>query len=40
MSLLSKITNTENTSQFKLAKDPTLNRVIDLLIQNSIPITL
>ena len=39
MSPLSKITNPENTSQFKLVKDSGLNRLIDLLIQNSIPIT-
>ena len=36
----SKITNPENTTQFKLAKYYTSNKVIDLLIQNSIPITL
>ena len=40
MSPLSKITNPENTSRFKLAKDSTSNRVNDLLIHNSIPITL
>ena len=40
MSPLSKITNTENTIQFKLVKDSTSNRVNDLLIHNSIPITL
>ena len=40
MSPLSKITNPENTSQFKLVKDPSLNRVNDLKIHNSIPITL
>ena len=40
MSPLSKITNPENTSQFKLVKDPSSNRVIDLKIHNSIPITL
>ena len=39
MSLLSKITNPENTSQFKLVKDPSSNRVNDLKI-HSIPITL
>ena len=37
---LSKITNPENTSQFKLVKDHNSNRVNDLLIQNTIPITL
>ena len=39
MSPLSKITNPENTSQFKLVKDPSSNRVNDLKINNSIPIT-
>ena len=37
---ISKITNPENTSQFKLVKDPSSNRVNDLKIHNSIPITL
>ena len=37
---LSKITNPENTTQFKLEKDPSSNRVNDLKIHNSIPITL
>ena len=40
MSPLSKITNPENTTQFKLVKDSTSNRVNDLKINNSIPITL
>ena len=40
MSPLSKITNPENTSQFKLVKDFSSNRVNDLKIHNSIPITL
>ena len=40
MSPLSKITNSEKTSQFKLVKDPSSNRVNDLKIHNSIPITL
>ena len=40
MSPLSKITNPENTSQFKLVKDHNSNRVNDLKIHNSIPITL
>ena len=31
MSLFSKITNPENSSQFKLVKDPSSNRVKDLL---------
>ena len=40
MSLLSKITNPGNTSQFKLVKDHNSNRVNDLLIKNIKPITL
>ena len=40
MSPLSKITNPENTTQFRLAKDLNSNRFNDLLIQNTIPITL
>ena len=40
MSPSSKITNPENTSQFKLAKDSSSNRVNDLLIHKTIPITL
>ena len=40
MSPLSRITNPENTSQFKLVKDPSSNGVNDLKINNSIPITL
>ena len=40
MSPLSKITNPENTSQFKLVKDSSSNRDNDLKIHNSIPITL
>ena len=40
MSPLSKITNPGNTSQFKLVKDSSSNRVNDLKIHNSIPITL
>ena len=40
MSPLSKITNPENTSQFKLVKDHNSNRVNDLLIHNTIPVTL
>ena len=40
MSPLSKITNPENTSQFKLVKDSSSNRVNDLLLHNSIPYTL
>ena len=37
---LSKITNPEITSQFKLVKDFSSNRVKDLLIHNTIPVTL
>ena len=40
MSPLFKITNTENSTQFKLVKGSSSNRVDDLLIHNSIPITL
>ena len=40
LSPLSKITNPENTSQFKLVKVSSSNRVNDLLIHNTIPITL
>ena len=40
MSPLSKITNPENTSQFKLVKDQKSNRVNDLKINKTIPITL
>ena len=40
MSTLSKITNLENSSQFKLIKGFSSNRVNDLLIHNTIPITL
>ena len=40
MSALPKITNPENNSQFKLVKDSNSNRVNDLLIKNTIPITL
>ena len=37
---LSRITNPENSSQFKLVKDPSSNRVNDLKINKTIPITL
>ena len=37
---LAKIFNPENSTQFKLVKDSGSNRVNDLLIHNSIPITL
>ena len=40
MSPLCKITNPENTSQFKLEKDHNSNRVNGLLMKNKIPITL
>ena len=39
MSALSKITNPENKSQFRLEKDHNSNRVNDLLMKNKIPIT-
>ena len=39
MSPLSKITNAENKSQFRLEKDHYSNRVNDLLMKNKIPIT-
>ena len=40
MSPLSKITNHEKTTQFKLAKDSGSKRVNDFLIHNTIPNTL
>ena len=40
LSTLSKITNPENTTQFKLVEDSYLNRVDGLLKHNSIPVTL
>ena len=40
MSPLSKITNPENSTQFKIVKDHNSNRVNDLLIKNTKPITL
>ena len=40
MSPPSKITNPENTSQFRLEKDHNSKRVNDLLMKNKIPITL
>ena len=40
LSPLSKSTNLENSTQFKLIKDHNSNRVNDLLIENRIPITL
>ena len=40
MSPLSRITNPDNTTQFKLINDSTSDRVNDLEIYNSIPITL
>ena len=40
MSPLSRITNPNNTSQFRLVKDHNSNRVNDLLMKNKIPITL
>ena len=40
LSPLAKITNPENSTQFKIVKVSSSNRVNDLLIHNSIPITL
>ena len=40
MSRLSEITNPENTTQFKLVKDSSSNRFNELLIHNTIPVTL
>ena len=40
MSPVSEIVNPENASQFKLVKDSCSNRVNDLLIHNTIPVTL
>ena len=37
---LPKLTNPENTTQYKLVRDANSNRVNDLLIHNTIPITL
>ena len=40
VSLLSKFTNPEHTSQFKPMKDSSSNRVKDLLMNKTIPVTL
>ena len=40
LSPIAKITIPENSTQFKLVKDSSCNRVNDLMIHNSIPITL
>ena len=40
LSFLSKNTNPENKSQFKLLKEPILNRVNEFLIKKTIPVTL
>ena len=40
MSTPSKITNPENSTQFRLVKASSANRVNDFLIKNTIPITL
>ena len=40
LSPLSKITKPENTTQLKLVKDHNSNRINDLLINKTIPITL
>ena len=37
---LSKIKNLKHTSQFELVKDPSSNRVSDLLLNKAIPLTL
>ena len=39
LSLLSKITKPEHTSQLKLVKNPDSNRVNDLLMKKTIPVT-
>ena len=39
LSPLSKITNPEHFSQLKLLKDPNSNRVYELLINKTIPVT-
>ena len=40
LSPLSKITNPENSTHFKLVKDSHSNRFTDLLIQNTTPVSL
>ena len=40
ISPLSKITNPEHTSLFKLVKDPDSNRLNEILINKTIPVTL
>ena len=35
-----KITNPENSNQFKLVKDPNINRVNDLLLNKTKPVTI
>ena len=40
LSPLSKITNPEHTSQLKLVMDPDPNRVSDILIKKTIPVSL
>ena len=40
LSPLAKITNPENSTQFKIVKDPSSKRANDLLIHNTIPINL
>ena len=40
LSPLAKVTNPENSTHFKLVKDSSSNRVNDLLIHNTLPITL
>ena len=40
MSLLSKITNPENTGRYKLVKDSSSNRVNDMVMHKTKPVTL
>ena len=40
LSPLAKITNLKNTSQFDSVKDPHSNKIFDLLINKTIPVTL
>ena len=40
LSLLSKITNPEDTSQLKVMKDPNSNRLNDLFLIKTIPVTI
>ena len=40
LSPISKVTNPKNSSQFKQVKEPNSNRVYDLIINKTIPVTL